>query len=618
MESKHIIMAPLDPVHDVGVRMIARALEEGGHQVTLLPPDSTPEDVVKKALAGPVDAILVGRTIGYGVGEILARLADMLEAAGLRPRVQLAIGGMAVKPELAAELGYDAGFGPGTRPADVLAFIEGRASVQEGTGTRHKVKTNSTPKYDYRIPDRRLESLLETITDQVLQWTRDRTSPGIERARVREEMIATPSARAGGGGDLRRRYAEYCGGAAADFYAAGTLPPGVRPMSPTDLEVLEVYCEESRRRPSVGKLQHLEGQPAVFVQYGTGCPAMDVAHIKASEAWGADGVIHFDPTWSARTEGLHEGYLTQEETGTLYTPEIIRLIKRSLDPGTLWTLRAHRGLNTPEIVVLAGLLGADMVKINITYGALSGGTDPARLTADGAEAIRYAAKYNLPFDIPVGHELSGVPTAKTFAGMLILAALGLKLGARPILNPLFCYSPNVILEGRMDRNYVDYNAARILALRRSIHAPIRAGEPVAFMTHTEDRAQSAVTTSLHAGLAMSLGVDAVAIASTDEAYSGGAISVASRIDTLKGVREAFRFFGDAGVRTTDRAEEWAEDIFRGTLQVLERVAARGDFVEALYDGLLGDSSEGAHPGKAGKNTVTRIAGSGSASSSPSQ
>ena len=377
-------------------------------------------------------------------------------------------------------------------------------------------------------------------------------------------------------------------------------------MPAADLEALELYCEETRRRGAAGAIQHLEGQPAVFVQYGTGCPAMDVAHIKASEAWGANGVIHFDPTWSARTEGLHEGYLTQGETGTLYTPEIVRLIKRSLDPGTLWTLRAHRGLNTPEIVVLAGLLGADMVKMNITYGALSGGTDPARLTVDGTEAIRYAAKYSLPFDIPVGHELSGVPAARTFAGMLILAALGLKLGARPILNPLFCYSPNVILEGRMERNYVDYNAARIMALRRSINAPIRAGEPVAFMTHTEDRVQSGVTTSLHAGLAMSLGVDAVAIASTDEAYSGGAISISSRIDTLKGVREAFRFFGDAGVRTTVKAEEWAEEIFRGTIRVLERVAVRGDFVEALYEGLLGGASEGAHPGKAGQNTVTRI------------
>jgi 4'-phosphopantetheinyl transferase EntD len=59
------------------------------------------------------------------------------------------------------------------------------------------------------------------------------------------------------------------------------------------------------------------------------------------------------------------------------------------------------------------------------------------------------------------------------------------------------------------------------------------GEPIGFMTHTEDRIQSSVTTALHASLATSLGIDAITIASSDEAYSRGSISVTSRIDTLK-------------------------------------------------------------------------------------
>ena len=42
-----------------------------------------------------------------------------------------------------------------------------------------------------------------------------------------------------------------------------------------------------------------------------------------------------------------------------------------------------------------------------------------------------------------------------------------------------------------------------------------------------------MTTAPHASLATSLGIDAITIASSDEAYSRGSISVTSRIDTLK-------------------------------------------------------------------------------------
>jgi len=55
--------------------------------------------------------------------------------------------------------------------------------------------------------------------------------------------------------------------------------------------------------------------------------------------------------------------------------------------------------------------------------------------------------------------------------MLIVAKLGLKLGTKLILNPLFCYSPDVMITGRMDDNYIDYNAAKIYALRKIVDAP---------------------------------------------------------------------------------------------------------------------------------------------------
>jgi len=64
-------------------------------------------------------------------------------------------------------------------------------------------------------------------------------------------------------------------------------------------------------------------------------------------------------------------------------------------------------------VVLAAHGGADMTKIDLVYGSLGAGTDPVRLAVDGVEAIRLAARFNMPFDIPGNDELSGVPAWKT-------------------------------------------------------------------------------------------------------------------------------------------------------------------------------------------------------------
>ena len=146
----------------------------------------------------------------------------------------------------------------------------------------------------------------------------------------------------------------------------------------------------------------------------------------------------------------------------------------------------------------------------------------------------------MPFDVVTNEELCGVPAYKAFAGMLIVSKLGLRLGGKPILQPLFCYSPEVMVSGQMQDNYVDFNAAKIYSLRNIINAPIWCGAPIGFLTQTEDRVQSSIMTALHASLASSLGVDGISIASSDEAFSGGPITVPARIDTLKATT-TFRF-----------------------------------------------------------------------------
>ena len=44
-----VLLAPLDPVHDVGLKLIRRKLLDRGHNVTLLPPDLSPEEIVARA-----------------------------------------------------------------------------------------------------------------------------------------------------------------------------------------------------------------------------------------------------------------------------------------------------------------------------------------------------------------------------------------------------------------------------------------------------------------------------------------------------------------------------------------------------------------------------------------
>lgn len=598
-----VLLAPLDPVHDIGLKMIARGLTEAGHETVLLPPDLAPEEIVSQALRQEAGTLLIGRTLGYGVAELLARFIDLADAAGLREKARIGIGGMAIRRELAAELGFDAGFGPGTTVEEVRCFVERREYVPDATRTL-KVKADMTAGYDYRYSHPGIAAKLEKISAQIMDWAGARTSPGVERARLRDELWDVQRWRnREGNGALFERYPALCGEVPQKYYATGELHPKTRRFTKEEVAGLESYLADTKARMSVLRLQHTRKRPLVFNQYGTGCPFMDIGHILASEAWGADGVIHFDPSWGARTEGFLDGFLTHQEDGTVITPANLNRIHMGLEPSTLWQVRAHRGLNTPETVVLAAKLGADLTKINICYGALGAGTDPARLTVDGYHAILFAKKYKLPFDVVTNEELAGVPAHKAFAGMLIVADLAVRLGARPILQPLFAYSPEVMINGMMEDNYIDFNAAKISALRGIVNAPIWPGAPIGFLTHTEDRVQSAMATALHACLAAALEVDAISIASTDEAYSGGPISVPAKVDTLRAVQECFRFLGQAGITPTPAAGAAADELTEGIERVLGEVVRTGDFVAALHAGVLGSREEGAYPGRAGKDTV---------------
>ena len=86
------------------------------------------DDLVRFAREHDVDAILASQVVtqkGSDVANFTA-LGELLEAEHLREHVVLIAGGPRVTNLLAAELGYDAGFGRGTLPSEVATFIARR------------------------------------------------------------------------------------------------------------------------------------------------------------------------------------------------------------------------------------------------------------------------------------------------------------------------------------------------------------------------------------------------------------------------------------------------------------------------------------------------------------
>ncbi|MBV8373040.1 MAG: cobalamin-dependent protein [Candidatus Eremiobacteraeota bacterium] len=84
-----------------------------------------PEDLVAFTKDRAVDAILASQVVTQKGSDLknFTELVELLEAEGLRDRVVLICGGPRVTNLMASELGYDAGFGRGTLPSEVAAFI---------------------------------------------------------------------------------------------------------------------------------------------------------------------------------------------------------------------------------------------------------------------------------------------------------------------------------------------------------------------------------------------------------------------------------------------------------------------------------------------------------------
>jgi beta-lysine 5,6-aminomutase beta subunit len=82
------------------------------------------EAFIQKAKEVNADVLLVSQTVTQKDVHLknMIELVEMLEAEGMRDKVILIAGGARITHELAKELGYDAGFGPGSFAEDVASF----------------------------------------------------------------------------------------------------------------------------------------------------------------------------------------------------------------------------------------------------------------------------------------------------------------------------------------------------------------------------------------------------------------------------------------------------------------------------------------------------------------
>ncbi|SEF93679.1 beta-lysine 5,6-aminomutase beta subunit [Caloramator fervidus] len=96
------------------------------------------EEFVKKAIELKADVLLVSQTVTQKDIHIknLTHLVELLEAEGLRDKILLICGGPRITHELAKELGYDAGFGPGKFADDVATFIAIEFAKRKLTGIK--------------------------------------------------------------------------------------------------------------------------------------------------------------------------------------------------------------------------------------------------------------------------------------------------------------------------------------------------------------------------------------------------------------------------------------------------------------------------------------------------
>jgi methylmalonyl-CoA mutase C-terminal domain/subunit len=117
--------------HDVGVKIVARALRDAGMEVIYTGLRTTIPDVARAAIQEDVDVVGVSNLSAQHV-TMMRELKQRLDDAGAKNILMIA-GGSLLPEDITAlrDMGIDGCFPPGTDTADIVDFI--RARVPEKT-----------------------------------------------------------------------------------------------------------------------------------------------------------------------------------------------------------------------------------------------------------------------------------------------------------------------------------------------------------------------------------------------------------------------------------------------------------------------------------------------------
>ncbi len=93
------------------------------------------ESLLRRAAAEQAEAILVSQVVTQKNVHVhnLTKLIELAEAEGVRDRYLMVVGGPRISHAFAKELGYDAGFGPGSTAASVASFIAQELVARKGS-----------------------------------------------------------------------------------------------------------------------------------------------------------------------------------------------------------------------------------------------------------------------------------------------------------------------------------------------------------------------------------------------------------------------------------------------------------------------------------------------------
>jgi len=154
--------------------------------------------------------------------------------------------------------------------------VEGRNYIQKEENVIKK-KKDITSGYNYKFNHPKIENMLNEITEEILDWCKDKTSSGIKRAHLREKMISlkdkknklSPDDIDKKMAEYKKRYLENCDELILKYYKEGILPKKVRILDKKEQESLledyrKIQKESEQWIKDLSKSSYYEKKPTDF------------------------------------------------------------------------------------------------------------------------------------------------------------------------------------------------------------------------------------------------------------------------------------------------------------------------------------------------------------------